>query len=151
MKKKSARLKPVEEIAENNAKQAVSDMVSARNSHQTQEQKLKELTRYRLEYIEQFQDRAKKGMQASQLQQYQQFISQLDEAIQQQKMIVLQSGETFDHQKNHWRNKDSHKRAINKAVDRFKTRENRISEKIEQDNLDDHNTRQYNENSVTKQ
>ncbi|MCP4270923.1 MAG: flagellar export protein FliJ [Gammaproteobacteria bacterium] len=151
MKKKSARLRPVKEMAENNAKQAVSEMVSARNSHQTHEQKLQELISYRLEYIEQFQFRAKKGMQSSQLQQYQLFINQLDEAIQHQRMTVLRSGEKLDDRKNHWRNKDSHKRAINKAVNRFKRKENRISDKVEQDNLDEHNTRVYNENNVEKQ
>ncbi len=138
-------------MAENNAKQAVSEMVSARNSHQTHEEKLQELTRYRLEYIEQFQLRAKKGMQSSQLQQYQLFINQLDEAIQRQRMTVMQAGEVLDDRKTHWRNKDSHKRAINKAVNRFKRKETRISDKIEQDSLDEHNTRKYNENNVEKQ
>ncbi len=151
MKKKSARLKPVREMAENNVKQAVSEMVSAKNSHQTHEQKLQELISYRLEYIEQFQFRAKKGMQSSQLQQYQRFINQLDDAIQHQRVTVLQSGKILDDRKNHWRNKDSHKRAINKAVNRFKRKENRISEKIEQDGLDEHNTRKYNENNIEKQ
>ncbi|MCP4412210.1 MAG: flagellar export protein FliJ [Gammaproteobacteria bacterium] len=151
MKKKSARLKPVREMAENNVKQAVSEMVSAKNSHQTHELKLQELISYRLEYIEQFQFRAKKGMQSSQLQQYQRFINQLDDAIQHQRMTVLQSGEILDDRKNHWRNKDSHKRAINKAVNRFKRKENRISEKIEQDGLDEHNTRKYYENNIEKQ
>jgi len=151
MKKKSVRLKPVKEMAENNAKQAVSEMVSARNSHQTQEQKLHELMSYRLEYIEQFQVRAKKGMQSGQLQQYQLFINQLDEAIKQQRVTVMQAGEVFDDRKTHWRNKDSHKRAINKAVNRFKKSESRIYDKIEQDSLDEHNTRKHNENNVEKQ
>ncbi len=145
MKKKSVRLQPVEKMAEDKAKQATSDMVSARNSHQSHEQKLEELLNYRIEYIEQYQTRAKNGIQSGQLQQYQQFISQLDMAIQQQQLTVTQSGEKLDHSQNHWRNKHSHKRAINKAMNRFKTNEDKFQDKIEQVDMDEHNTRKHNE------
>ena len=144
MKKKSSRLKPVEKLAEDKAKVAAADMVSARNSHQSHEQKLDELMSYRFEYIEQFQSRAKNGMQASQLQQYQQFISQLDTAIQQQKITVAQAGEVLGQRQNQWRNKHSQKRALNKVVSRFKKQEFQVMEKNEQADVDEHNTQKHN-------
>lgn len=145
MKKKSARLKPVEQLAEKKAKSASEEMLSARNSHQSHEQKLIELESYRSEYIEQFQTRAKNGMQSTQLQQYQQFISQLDSAIKHQILIVAQAGEILAQRQNHWRDKDSHKRAINKVVGRFKQQESRTLEQIEQADADEHNTQQHNQ------
>jgi len=147
MKKKSARLRPVEKLAETKAQTATEDMVTARNSHQTHEQKLDDLVRYRIEYIEQFQTRAKDGIQAAQLQQYQQFISQLEVAIEQQKRVVSQAEEVLDQRQNHWRDKHSHKKAINKAVSRFKKREVQEVEKIEQAELDEHNTQKHNHNN----
>ena len=150
MKKKSSRLRPIEKLAEDKANVATADMVSARNTHQTHEQKLKDLVSYRFEYIEQFQNRAKKGMQASQLQQYQKFISQLDIAIQQQKMTVEQAGYALDKSQDQWRNKNSHKKAINKAVNRYKQKESQAEEKIEEAEMDDDNTQRHNRNSLIK-
>ena len=57
MKKKSARLKPVEQLAEKKAISATEKMVSARTEHSEHEIKLNELVSYRFEYIEQFQSR----------------------------------------------------------------------------------------------
>jgi len=150
MKKKSTRLKPVEKLAEDKANSAAADMVNARNTHQSNEQKLNELITYRIEYIEQFQTRAKSGMPANQLQQYQQFISQLEVAIQQQKSIVSQSVEMLGIRKDQWRDKHSHKRAINKVVNRFKKKEFQVLEKNEQAALDEHNTRMHNLNKHIK-
>jgi flagellar FliJ protein len=150
MKKKSSRLKPVEQLAESRAQTATEEMLSARNSHRAHEQKLTELESYRLEYIEQFQSRAKNGMQSTQLQQYQQFISQLENAIKQQRLVVVQALEMLDHRQNHWRDKDSHKRAINKAVGRFKQQESLVEQQIEQDDLDEHNTQQHNQKTKHK-
>ena len=144
MKKKSARLKPVEQLAEKKVKSATEDMITARNTHQTHEQKLKELVRYRFEYIEQYQSKAKIGIQSSQLQQYQQFISQLDVAIQQQKIVVTQAVTELDQSQESWRDKNSHKQAINKAVSRFKKQEHRLEEKNEQASLDERNTQVHN-------
>ena len=150
MKKKSSRLRPIEKLAEDRANIATADMVSARNIHKTHQQKLKDLVSYRYEYIEQFQSRAKKGMQASQLHQYQQFISQLDIAIQQQKLTIEQSGEELDRSQDKWRNKNSHKRAINKAISRFKKREDEAEENIEQADMDEENTQRHNRNNQVK-
>ena len=147
MKKKSARLRPVEKLAEDKAKSATEDMVSARNSHQSQELKLNELIRYRSEYIEEFQSRAKNGMPATQLQQYQQFISQLEVAIKQQRVNVSQAVEVLDDRQSHWRDKNSHKKAINKVINRFKKQEFQVEEKTEQADQDERNTQMHNNNN----
>ncbi|MCP3675707.1 MAG: flagellar export protein FliJ [Gammaproteobacteria bacterium] len=144
VKKKSSRLKPVEKLAEDKAESAAADMVYARNTHQSHEQKLNELISYRVDYIEQFQNRGKNGMQASQVQQYQLFINQLDVAIQQQKVTVNQAGDVLNNRQNQWRDKHSHKRALNKVVNRFRKEENKAADMVEQADLDAHNTRQHN-------
>ncbi|MFT5451481.1 MAG: flagellar FliJ protein [Enterobacterales bacterium] len=144
MIKKSARLKPVEQLAEKKAVTATEQMVSARTVHTEHEIKYKELVTYRFEYIEQYQTRAKVGIQSGQLQQYQQFISRLDVAIEQQRAVVSQSLMLLEQSQNHWKDKNSHKRAINKAVDRFKKQENLTTERNEQDASDERNTQAHN-------
>ncbi|RLA05164.1 MAG: flagellar export protein FliJ [Gammaproteobacteria bacterium] len=150
MKKKSARLAPVKKLAENKEKSATEEMVVARNSHQGHEHKLGDLVRYRVEYIEQFHSRAKSGMQSSQLQQYKQFISQLDVAIQQQQQIVSDASQVLDKSQNHWREKHSHKKAISRVVNRFKKQENSSEEKKQQADLDEHNTQKHNQKNHSR-
>jgi len=143
MKSKSARLRPVEKIAEDKAKSATEAMVTARNDHQSHEQKLADLMQYRSEYIEQFQVRGKSGISSGHLQQYQQFIAQLDKAIEQQQQILYRSKQNLEHKQNHWQDKNSHKKAINKAVDRFMKIEAKGEDKKEQQELDEHNTQSH--------
>ena len=145
MKKKSARLKPVEQLAEKKAISATEKMVFARSEHSDHENKLNELVTYRFEYIEQYQSRAKVGIQSGQLQQYQQFISKLDVAIEQQRAVVSQSSMVLEQSQIHWRDKNSHKRAINKAVDRFKKQEYQTTERNEQVASDERNTQVHNQ------
>ncbi len=151
MKKKSARLRPVEKIAENSAKIATEDMVLARNSHQTHQEKLNELIRYRFEYVEQFQEKAKEGMQASQFHQYRRFISQLEVAIDHQQTVVFEAETVLESRRTHWRSKDSHKRAINNVVNRFKNQEQRAEDLREQNDMDESNTQKYNQKIVDDQ
>ncbi|PCJ50672.1 MAG: flagellar export protein FliJ [Gammaproteobacteria bacterium] len=145
MIKKSTRLRPVERLAEKKAVTATEKMVSARNDHGSHKTKLKELISYRLEYLEQYQSRAKVGMQSGQLQQYQQFISKLDVAIEQQRVVVAQANLVLEQSQTHWKDKHSHKKAINKAVERFKKQEVQAVEQTEQALLDERNTQVYNQ------
>ena len=145
MNKKSSRLKPIEKLAEDKEKSAIAEMVSARNTQQSQQQKLNDLMSYRFEYIEQFQSRGKNGMQSSQVQQYQQFISQRDVAIRQQETTLEMSVKILDESQNKWRDKNSHKRALNKVVRRYKSEEFRALEKTEQNAVDEQNTQKYNQ------
>lgn len=139
MQSKSSRFNPVKQLAEDRAKTATEAMVSARNELQGHRDKLSDLMQYRNDYQEQFQSKARSGMNAGQLQQYQQFISQLDKAIEQQQFQVQQSKATLEQKQSHWQDKNSHKKAINKAVDKLKQQEQHKENKREQHELDEHN------------
>ena len=150
MIKKSTRLRPVEQLAEKKAVTATEKMVSARNKHGSHELKLKELVSYRLEYLEQYQSRAKVGMQSGQLQQYQLFISKLDVAIEQQRIVIAQAHAVLEQSQTHWKHKHSHKKAINKAVERFKKQEVQAAEISEQAVSDERNTQVHNQKNKSR-
>ena len=139
MKPKSARLRPVEKLAEDKAKSATEAMVTARQTSDIHEAKLAELLRYRSEYLEQFQTKGKVGISAAEMQQYQQFIGQIDTAIEQQKEVLQNAKLELAQRQHQWRNKDSEKRAINNAVSRFRQQEIRARDQKEQMELDEHN------------
>jgi len=140
-------MQPVKKLAENKAKSATEEMVVARNSYQNHETKLKELIQYRVEYIEQFHTKAKKGMQATQFHQYHRFISQLELAITQQQSVVTEAEVQLEQRQQQWQKKDSHKRAIHKVVNRFKSQEQKDSFNKEQGELDELNTQKHNHRS----
>lgn len=139
MKPKSARLRPVEKLAEDKAKSATEAMVSARQSSDQHQAKLTELMRYRNEYLEQLQSKGRQGISAGELQQYQQFISQIDTAIAHQKEALRSARHELAQKQHQWRTKDSEKRAINNAVNRFRQQENRSRDQKEQQEMDEHN------------
>jgi flagellar protein FliJ len=144
--KKSARLQPVRKLADNKAKSAAIEMAEAQQSHSAHQQKLTDLKQYKIEYLEQFQERAKAGISAGQLQQYQQFINQLDAAIKQQQDIVSSAGQQLSHKQANWRDKHTHKQAVDKVVGRFKQQELHKENKQEQAQTDEHNTQQAQRN-----
>lgn len=150
MKPKSVRLRPVEKLAEDKAKTATEEMVSARQTTDHHETKLAELLRYRSEYLEQFQHKGKTGISASQLQQYQHFISQIDTAIEQQQEVVRASKMELAQRQQQWRSKDSEKRAINNAVNRFRKKEIKAQDQKEQHELDEHNIQSHIRNGDDK-
>ena len=140
MKSKSARLAPVKQMAEDRAKTATDAMVTARNDHQSHKQKLTDLMRYRNDYQTELQNKAKTGVSAMQLQQYQTFIAQLDKAILQQQHQVTRTKSELEHKQANWQHKNSHKEAITKAVGRMKKQELVAESNREQRELDEHNT-----------
>lgn len=139
MKSKSARLAPVKQMAEDRAKTATEAMVTARNDHQNNKQKLTDLMRYRNDYHTELQSKAKSGVSAMQLQQYQTFIAQLDKAILQQQHQVTRTKAELEHKQATWQHKNSHKEAINKVVGRMHKAELAAEDSKEQKELDEHN------------
>ena len=139
MRSKSARFQPVKQLAEDRAKTATEAMVSARNEHDLNKQKLTELMRYRNDYHAELQSKAKTGMSAIQLQQYQSFIAQLDKAIQQQQHQVSLTKVTLQDRQANWQDKNSHKKAIHNAVGKIEKQEQIAESSREQKELDEHN------------
>ncbi len=140
MKSKSTRLEPVKQLAEDRAKTATEAMVMARNDHNLNKQKLTDLIRYRKDYHTELQSKAKNGMSAVQLQQYQRFIAQLDKAIVQQQQQVTMAKAHLKDKQAQWQDKNSHQKAINSAIGKIEKQQQLAELKREQRDLDEHNT-----------
>lgn len=139
MRSKSTRFQPVQQLAEDRAKTATEAMITARNEHDLHKQKLTDLMRYRNDYHTELQNKAKTGMSANQLQQYQTFIAQLDKAIQQQQQQVSLTKVALQDKQASWQDKNSHKKAINNAVGKIQQQEQLAESSREQNELDEHN------------
>lgn len=137
----SKRLQPVQRVAQSREKDAARELGDSQRRMRDQEAKLEDLQRYHQEYLERFQDTARKGMTASQMQEYRAFLEKLDLAIQEQEKVVQASKSECVTRKEHWQQKHVRTKALGKVMDRFKSAEQKILDKREQNETDDRNQR----------
>jgi flagellar FliJ protein len=137
----SKRLKPVQRFAHSKEQKAARMMGQARKNLQQEEAKLEQLKQYHQEYLERFQQMAREGISATQLQEYRAFLAKLDEAIKQQQEVVAASVVNHSSSKQFWKKKHSRTQALNKAVERFSQEEKKSADRQEQKESDDHSQR----------
>ncbi|MEJ2618895.1 MAG: flagellar export protein FliJ [Candidatus Thiodiazotropha sp.] len=137
----SKRLKPVQRFAHTKEQNAARSMGKARKNLEQEEAKLLQLKQYHQEYLQRFEQMAREGMTATQLQEYRTFLAKLDEAINQQQQVVAASMVNHNSQKTNWKQKHSRTQALNKVIDRYQEQERQSADRKEQKESDDHNQR----------
>jgi flagellar FliJ protein len=129
-------MKPVVRIAETHEQDAARKLGKSRENLDFQIKRLEELEMYRREYNNRLMDT--KRLDAVKLQEFQAFISKLDEAIRQQKQIVEEAGKHCDVSRGEWIDKRTRTQALNKVVERYQTAEAKEVQRREQKELDEH-------------
>lgn len=137
MTKRSRRFQPIQRLAKHGEDQAAQQLGQSKKVLSDQEQRLQELTLYRDEYAQQFHQSGQGGLDGRQLQSYQSFLNQLDVAIEQQKLQILQAQKNCDEHRLDWRQKHTHSEVLDSAVKRIKVQEQRIEQRQEQRNNDE--------------
>ncbi len=141
--KKSDRMIPIKQIAADHEQAAVNELGQSQRALSEHEMKLEQLKNYRAEYAKLFQEHGSRGMDGSQLQAYQTFLSQLDTAIRQQiDMIAHVEGECMA-KRDVWQARHTRTEALGKTVERFQNAERKQEDKQEQREMDDHSNSQF--------
>lgn len=135
--KKSSRIQPLKNLASRHEQQAARVLGQSQTQLGKQQGRLQELFSYREEYQQRFYCQAKNGIAGAQLQAYQSFIQQLDEAISQQRRQVEQSEQTCHTVTAQWRERHIHTQILDKTIQRLQAKEERQAEKIQQREIDD--------------
>ena len=128
----SDRFKPVLKVAENREASAARKFGVSQKQQQEEETKLVNLRQYHAEYMTRFQQTASNGMSASQLREYQAFLSKLEIAISDQEEVVRQSRQTSHQHKQEWNEKHIRTQSMDKAMGRMIADEQRQQEVLEQ-------------------
>lgn len=136
--KKSERIEPIKQIAADHEQNAVQDLGQSRRALSEHEMKLEQLIQYRAEYARLFQEHGSRGMDGSQLQAYQGFLSQLDVAIRAQRGMIQQVKLECEDKRHEWQQRHTRTEALSKTIDRFRAAENKQKDKQEQKEADDH-------------
>ncbi len=134
---RSKRMRQIADIADAQVRDATRAMTASRQALGQCEAQLEELRRYRAEYREKSAAVPGDG-DPRRLNDYRLFLVRLDEAIRHQERLVTQARIDLDHKTAEWRGVQTHAKALNKVVQRFRAEETRkqaCREQKEQDEI----------------
>ncbi len=138
MNKRSRRFQPIQRLARHGEDEAAQQLGLAQTTLSDQERRLQDLISYRDEYAQQFHLNGQSGLDGRQLQAYQSFLHQLNNAIEQQKLQITQAAEQRDARRDDWRQRHQHTEMLESAVKRIKKQEAKVERRQEQRNTDEH-------------
>lgn len=139
----SQRLKPIKKLADNKEKEAAQSLGRSVEAKKIQLSKLQQLLDYRAEYLANMNDQTVQGISGAKLHQYHHFLAKLDQAIQQQKLVVNQSESTLSESQTLWKSDSSRANAIGKAINNMKEKEVKASDKRESAQADEMSTQAF--------
>jgi len=128
----SDRFKPVLKVAANREAKAARQFGLSKKQQNEEEGKLVNLRQYHAEYMTRFQQSASSGMTASQLCEYQAFLSKLETAINDQEEVVRQSKLNCTQEKQKWTQKHIRTQAMDKVMGRMVDTEHKEVESADQ-------------------
>lgn len=107
------------------------------------QQKYQGLANYRTDYIRQCQERGAQGVQSRQFNQYLNFITKLDQALEQQNMQVQQAREVTEKRRVAWVLMQRKRKAMELLIEKELLAIRQRADKVEQKMLDEIATQQY--------
>lgn len=139
--KKSRRLKPVVRVAEGREQQAARALGVAQARLGQVQQQQEELQRYRDDYRQRFQQAGAVGMGAVQLEDYQQFLHKLEQAIEQQGQQVALATQEVEAKRVLWFASRGKVRMLDTVVARYEAIEEQQVARREQREQDERSQR----------
>lgn len=141
---RTQRLAPVQTLFDDKERRLAQSLAAFERRVTDGETKLSELERYRTEYEKQFAQRAKAGLGATDLRDYQAFLARLNEAIRQQRTLVQRAQAERDAERQRWQESARRAKALDHVVDQWRADERRASDRREQRETDERAQRKVN-------
>jgi flagellar FliJ protein len=138
---RAKRIEPVQDMIEDAERRLAMSVASFETRVKEAETKLQELQRYRLEYQQQFSQRAGRGMGATDLRDYQAFLARLDEAIRQQQTLLQRVQAERDVERQKWQKAAIKAKALDHVVDKWRAEERRSQDQRDQRDSDERGQR----------
>ncbi|BBP78554.1 flagella biosynthesis chaperone FliJ [Pseudomonas gingeri NCPPB 3146 = LMG 5327] len=134
---RAARLAPVVEMAESTERTAVQRLGYFQGQVRLAQSKLADLEGFRLQYQEQWIERGRHGVSSQWLLGYQQFLSQLDTAVAQQRQSLAWHQNNLDKGRVAWQEAYTRVEGLRKLVQRYIDEARQLEDKREQKLLDE--------------
>jgi flagellar FliJ protein len=129
---RAKRLAPVQTLVGDTERKLATSLAAHERRVLDAQNKLAELIRYRGEYQQQLTQRAGGGIAATDLRDYQAFLSRLGEAIRQQQGIVQRTASERDAERLRWQEAARRVKAIGHVVTQWQTEEQRLLDRRDQ-------------------
>lgn len=142
MIKRTKRLEPVDQLARSVERDCARRLAGAQQRLADAGRRLAELERYREEYQQSFGARARSGLQARGLREFQTFIARLDEAIAQQRTLQQQLRAEQAQERGQWQHAAVRSSAVGKVIERARREERQVEDRSAQRELDERAQRQ---------
>jgi flagellar FliJ protein len=138
---KNLQLGTLIDLAQTKNDLAAKQLGLLQRTHTSAVEKLEMLLQYRQEYVEQFNQKMRIGMASSSLSNYQQFISTLGSAIDQQRSLILQSESRLAYGRTEWQSTKRRFKSFTALAERAQTLKEALSNKKEQIDSDERSAR----------
>ena len=119
------------------------DFLGAQQHWQSHQQKLSGLNQFRQEYFAQLTQKAQAGLSSAGFSHYQNFISKIDQAIEQQTQVVETAHRVTEQRQSQWRQQRVRTEAVAKLIEKEKLKQQAKLAKAEQKMLDEFATNQF--------
>lgn len=134
---KSERLEPVLRVAEDREQRAARHMAESLRLVEERQQRLTELLQYREEYLTRFAASGGVARSALALRDYKAFLDRLDYVIKEQQKVLELAKAEFEKRKKKWLATRTKTKALDKAIDRLQSAEERAADKKQQKESDE--------------
>lgn len=134
---RARRMEPVQRLVDEREKDQAQLVARARQRVAELEARLEELGRYRQEYERGFQEAAAQGASIHRLRDFRLFLARLDEARQQQELMVTRAREELDMHTRNWHEAARRARALGAVVEKWRGEERLAAERQEQRETDE--------------
>ena len=131
------------ELAQNKTDESTRRLGQLQNAHTSAAGKLEMLLQYRQEYLDQFNGQMRDGMASAYVRNFQNFISTLDGAIEQQRALTLQADTRLGNGRSDWQYNKRRLTSFDTLADRVRQQEIIATNKKEQRDSDERSARQF--------
>lgn len=140
---KTFSLQPLLELMQTRTDEATRKLGQQLAAEHSQRERLKMLEQYREEYFQRLRNASTEGLTLLALQNYQDFIRRIDEAIAQQRQVVANSENNTLSAQSQWVAQNKQLKAIDTLSKRHTEKQKIIESKIEQKQQDEFVTRRF--------
>lgn len=137
MNKRIKRLEPVDQLARSAERDCARRLAGVQQRLADAERRLVELERYRAEYQQSFSVRARSGLPARGLREFQAFIARLDGALAQQRGLLEQLRAEQAQEHGRWQSAAVRSSAVGKVIEKARHEERQVEDRRAQRELDE--------------
>jgi flagellar FliJ protein len=148
--KRAQRLEMVQQVVDDQERRRAEALAGSEGRLSESETKLAELQSYHAGYVRDFALRAESGMDGALARDYQAFLARLDEALKQQRQVVVRARAQRDGELQIWQGAAQRAEVVGQMVKRFLTEELRVLDRREQHESDERAQRAWSQELVPR-